>query len=78
MLIKECGTNSIVIVDKVEISGDSFAWDIWYIDKNNEYYQDITVDVIRSNKKVNKLITQIKKIKNKGLYFKFEYIIDVN
>lgn len=77
MLIKKCGENLIVKIKKVEIEGDSFGWDIWYIDENNSCYQDILVEEIKSNRNVENFIKQLRELKNNGLYFKFKYEIEV-
>lgn len=77
LLIKEYGENLIVKVKKVEIEGDSLGWDIWYIDENNKCYHDVQVEEIKSNKNIEKLIKQLRKLKCNGLYFKFKYEIRV-
>ena len=78
MLIKKCGENLIVKIKKVEIEGDSFGWDIWYIDENNNCYQDILVEEIKSNRNVENFIQQLRELKDNGLYFKFKYEIEVD
>lgn len=78
MLIKKCGENLIVKIKNVEIEGDSFGWDIWYIDENNNCYQDILVEEIKSNRNVENFIQQRRELKDNGLYFKFKYEIEVD
>lgn len=76
MIIKDCSTNKVLNVIKIEINGDMFGWDIWYVDEEMEYYHKTTVEVIKSDKRVDKFIKQIMKFKDCGLYYKFNYTIE--
>lgn len=79
MIIKPCGTHELIQVKLVEITGDSTGMDIWYhVNDDESWYHDITVDVIKRNKKVDKFIKQIKKVTSKHLSYDFKYIIKLD
>lgn len=77
MIIKDCATNSVIEVHEVEITGDSLGWDIWYIDKDGNPYHDITVEVIKSDRRVKKFIKQLMKFNKSEVCYKFNYIINI-
>ncbi len=76
MIIRDCTTNKTLNVVKIEIDGDSFGWDIWYMDEEMEYHHETTVEVLKSDKRFDNFIKQIIKFKNYGLYYKFNYVIE--
>lgn len=77
MIIKDCATNAIIKVHQVEIYGDSLGWDLWYLDEDGNQYHDISVEVIKPNKRVKKFIKKLNKLYDPGLRYKFTLLFNV-
>lgn len=72
--------DKVYTVDKVEISGDMYAYDIWYLCQGS-FFHSIMVEEVKGDIRVEKIIKYIDKMTDDNLKneicFKFKYDIDL-
>lgn len=75
MEVNPCGTNDVLKVNQIEISGDSQGSDNWYRCENGKLYQDLTVEEVYVPDNIKKFIKQVENIDTLDLDYEFMYKI---
>lgn len=75
--INPLGTDNILKVNSIEISGDSTGSDVWYKCEDGELYQDLCVNEVYVPDNIKNFIKQVWKVEDLDLNYTFSYKIKV-